>query len=588
MALFNREQNTDSLLSKTNRRYNFVCDIKLIAMYNYLKISVISFLIVIVAGCNPDKPESTPLSVKSKLINGLIVKKSIASGISIQPVFRITFSDPVDKSTVANAISFVNKTFTKNDIPQPVKISYENKDSVVVIQPSSSLGYLQCYELKISKTLKSYNGGNLDIELTQNIQTAINPTDKFKRITDEALLDTIQKATFRYFWLYSNETSGLVPDRNTANKNYCAIGATGFGIMTVPAAIERKFISREQGLARVQKIVNFLKGTISQFKGVFPHYVNGTTGAVIADGQLDGYDVVETSFLLMGLLTARQYFDSNLAAEVQLRNDITAIYQNVDWQYFTNGQNALFWSWNPTGGWGIKLRGWNETLISYILAASSSTHSIDKTVYEQGFAAAGAIKDGRTYYEYTLPLGSAGDSGGSLYLSQFSFLGIDPRGLNDTYANYETQTKNHALINHAYCKANPLNYYAYSDSCWGLTAGATKDGYKQMQPTNDLGYILPSASVASLPYAPEESMKAIKYFYYKLGDIVWTEYGFTDSFSLSNYPYWVSLEVFGYDQMNMFVAIENYRSGLIWKLFTGSPEVKTGMKKLGFSAPYLL
>lgn len=557
-------------------------------MFNCLKIGVVSILIVIFIGCNPDKPVSTPLSIKSININGLITKKTIISGIDVQPVIRITLTDPVDKSTVANAISFVNKTFTKNDIPQAIKISYENKDSIVVIQPSSPLSYLQCYELKISTGLQSYNEGNLDTEWIQNIQTGINPSDKFKRISDEALLDTVQEATFRYFWLYSNETSGLVPDRNTANKNYCAIGATGFGIMTVPAAIERKYISREQGLARIQKIVNFLKNTASQYKGVFPHYVNGTTGAVIADGQLDGYDVVETSFLLMGLLTARQYFDSSLAAEVHLRSDITAIYQNVDWQYFTNGQNALFWSWNPTGGWGIKLRGWNETLISYILAASSETHSITKTVYDQGFAADGAMKDGRTYYEYTLPLGSAGDSGGPLYLSQFSFLGINPMGLNDAYANYDTQTKNHALINHAYCKANPLKYYAYSDSCWGLTAGATKDGYKQIKPTNDLGYILPSAAVASLPYAPEESMKAIKYFYYKLGDILWTEYGFADSFSLSNYPYWVSLEVFGYDQMNMFIAIENYRTGLIWNLFTSSPEVKTGMKKLGFSAPYLL
>lgn len=557
-------------------------------MFNYLKTSAIFILIVTLISCNSDKLVPTSLSVKSISINGLITNKTIVSGVAIQPIYKITFSDPVDKSTVANAISFVNKTFTKNDIPQAIKISYENNDSVVVILPSAPLGYLQCYELKISTGLKSYNGGNLNTELTQSVQTGINPSDKFKRISDEALLDTIQKATFRYFWQYSNETSGLVPDRNTADKNYCAIGATGFGIMTIPAAIERNFINREEGLARMQKIVAFLKNNVAQYKGVFPHYVNGITGAIISDGQLDGYDIVETSFLMMGLLTVRQYFDGVTASETQLRNDITTLYENVDWNWYTNGnQNSLFWSWNPTGGWGIKLRGWNETLISYILAASSTTHSITKTVYDKGFADDGAMKDGRTYYEYTLPLGSAGDNGGSLYLSQFSFLGINPKGLNDAYANYETQTKNHALINHAYCKANPLKYYAYSDSCWGLTAGATKDGYRQIKPTNDLGYILPSAAVASLPYAPEESMKAIKYFYYKLGDILWTEYGFADSFTLSNYPYWVSLEVFGYDQMNMFIAIENYRTSLIWNLFTSSPEIKTGMKKLGFTAPYL-
>ena len=552
------------------------------------KILLQVIVILSVVSCVPTMPDSTPLSVKLKSVDGKATKKSTFSGSSNLPIVRITFSDPVNKSTVANGVTFVNKTFTKNDIAVAVKFSYENHDSTIVVQPVSALGYLKCYELKITSSLKSFNAGYLSTDFIQDIQTGIDPADKRPRISDEALLDTIQKATFHYFWSYASETSGLVPDKNSGNRDYCAIGATGFGIMTLPGAIERNFITRNQGLARMQKMVAFLKNNVSQYKGVFPHYVNGITGAVVSDGQLDGYDVVETSFLMMGLLTVRQYFDNSSASEIQLRNDITTLYNNVDWAWYTNGnQNSLFWSWNPTGGWGMKIRGWNETLIAYVLGASSPTHGITKVVYDQGFAGSGSMQDGRTYYGYTLPLGSAGDSGGPIYLSQFSFLGIDPRGLNDGYANYETQTKNHALINHEYCKANPQNYYAYSDSCWGLTAGATKNGYQQMQPTNDLGYILPSASVASLPYAPEESMKAIKYFYYKLGDQLWTEYGFTDSFNLSIYPYWVSLEVFGYDQMNMCCAIENYRSGLIWKLFTSNPEIKVGMKKLGFSAPYL-
>ena len=554
---------------------------------NLMKILLLVVLLLSIICCT-DKIESTPLSIKLKSIDSAIIKKNTFSGSSNLPTIRIRFSDPVNRSTVVSGVVFVNKTFKKNDIPVPVKFLYENHDSTIVIQPISALGYLQCYELKITPSLKSFNDGNLSADFIQDFQTGINPVDKRPRISDEALLDTIQKATFHYFWSFSSETSGLVPDRNTANRDYCAIGATGFGIMTLPGAIERNFITREQGLGRIQKIVTFLMNKATQYKGVFPHYINGVTGAVVADGQLDGYDLVETSFLMMGLLTVRQYFDATSENEVQLRNDITTLFENVDWKWYTNGnQNALFWSWNTTGGWGIKLRGWNETMIAYVLAAASPTHGIEKSVYDEGFAGSGSSKDGRTYYGYTLPLGSAGDSGGPIYLSQFSFLGIDPRGLSDAYANYETQTKNHALINHGYCKLNPQNYYAYSDSCWGLTAGATKEGYRQMQPTNDLGYILPSASVASLPYTPEESMKAIKYFYYKLGDILWTDNGFTDSFNLSIYPYWVSLEVFGYDQMNMCCAIENYRSGLIWKLFNRNPEIKMGMKKLGFSAPYL-
>jgi hypothetical protein len=554
--------------------------------YTLQKTLLLIIVVFTVISCTA-KPESTPLSVRWKSVDGTVVKKSLFSGSSIQPEIRISFSDPVNKKTVEGSVSFVDKTFTKNDIPVAVSITFENRDSTIVIKPVSKLEYLQTYELKITSSLKSFNDGTITTDFVLPVQTGINPSDKRPRISDEALLDTIQKATFHYFWSYASETSGLVPDRNTANRDYCAIGATGFGVMTLPGAIERSFITREQGLARMQKIVWFLKNKAAKFKGVFPHYINGITGAIVADGQLDGYDVVETSLLMMGLLTARQYFDAPSASETQLRQDITTLYENVEWNYFTNGnQNSLFWS-KDTNGWGIALRGWNETMIAYILAASSPTHTIGKQVYDQGFAANGAMKDGRTYYGFTLPLGTAGDSGGSLYISQFSFLGVDPRGLSDEYANYETQTRNHALINHAHCKANPLNYYAYSDSCWGLTAGATKEGYRQMKPTNDLGYILPSASVASLPYAPEEAMKAIHYFYYRLGDLLWTEYGFTDSFNLSIYPYWVALEVFGYDQMNMFCAIENYRSGLNWKLFTSNPEIKAGMKKLGFSAPYL-
>ncbi len=547
-------------------------------------------IMLLVLSCNPDdNVDPVPLLVKTKTVDGKSPDKGALSGVLLQPVFRVAFSHPLNKSNVAANIILVKNTFTGNDTSVATEWSLENNDSVLVVRPATALDYLSCYQLELLANLRSNNGGTLSSEQQIEIQTIVNPADKRSRISDEALLDTIQKATFNYFWTYDSETSGLVPDRNTASKDYCAIGATGFGIMTIPAAIERGFITRQAGLNRMLKMVDFLKNKVSSYKGVFPHYVNGKTGAVIASGNLDGWDVVETSFLMMGLLTARQYFDGSSADETNLREDINSLYQNIDWAYYTKeGQNALFWSWNPTGGWGIKLAGWNETLISYVLAASSPTHGINKAAYDQGFAGNGWMKDGTDYYGYVLPLGKAGDFGGPLFISQFSFLGINPKGLSDSYADYELQTSRHALINHDYCTRNPLGYSTYSDNCWGLTAGATSDrGYQSMSPVNDLGYVLPSASVASLPYATEASMKAVKYFYYTLGDILWTQYGFADSFSLDTYPYWVSSEVFGYDQLNMFIAIENYRSGLIWNLFTSCPEIKAGMKKMGFSASYL-
>jgi hypothetical protein len=219
-----------------------------------------------------------------------------------------------------------------------------------------------------------------------------------------------------------------------------------------------------------------------------------------------------------------------------------------------------------------------------VLAASSTTHNIPKVVYDSGWASNGAFVNGASYYGYTLPLGPA--AGGPLFLSQYSFLGINPNGLSDAYANYATQTKNHTLINYNYCKTNPKNYYGYSDSCWGLTASDIQNGgYSASSPTNDLGVIAPTAAISSLPYTPTESMQALKFYYYVLGDKLWKDYGFVDAFSLQDA--WFADSFLAIDQGPEIVMIENYRSGLLWSLFTSCPEVKTGMTALGFSAPYL-
>ncbi|HRN55486.1 MAG TPA: glucoamylase family protein, partial [Agriterribacter sp.] len=184
-------------------------------------------------------------------------------------------------------------------------------------------------------------------------------------------------------------------------------------------------------------------------------------------------------------------------------------------------------------------------------------------------------------YGYRLPLGPS--LGGPLFFSQYSFLGINPNGLSDAYANYGTQTTNHSLINYAYCKANPRGRYGYSDSCWGLTASDIQDGYTASSPANDVGVIAPTAAISSLPYTPAESMKALKFFYYVLGDKLWKEYGFIDAFSL--HDLWFANSFLAIDQGPQIVMIENYRSGLPWNLLMSCPEVKAGMTLLGFSGP---
>jgi hypothetical protein len=287
-------------------------------------------------------------------------------------------------------------------------------------------------------------------------------------------------------------------------------------------------------------------------------------------------------------LTARQFFDGTSADETTLRSDINTIVNRVEWDWFRkNNENTLYWHWSSTNsnGWvmNMQIKGWNESLITYVLGASSTTHSVPKVVYDNGWASNGSMKNGNSYYGYPLPLGP--DLGGPLFFSHYSFLGIDPNGLSDAYGNYATQTKNHTLINYSYCKANPKNFYGYSDSVWGLTASDIPNGYTASSPTNDVGVIAPTAAISSIPFTPQESMKALKFFYYVLGDKIWTQYGFRDAFSLNDL--WYANSFLAIDQGPIIVMIENYRSGLLWDMFTSCPEVKTGMKALGFTAPYL-
>jgi hypothetical protein len=288
----------------------------------------------------------------------------------------------------------------------------------------------------------------------------------------------------------------------------------------------------------------------------------------------------------MGLLTARQYFDGASAGETNLRNRINTIVDGIEWNWFRkSNENVLYWHWSPDKGWTMnhKIQGWNECLVTYVMAASSKNYSIPVEVYQNGFARNGSMKNGKTFYGYNLPLGE--DNGGPLFFSHYSFLGIDPNGLTDAYANYWTQNVSHSKINYEYCKQNPQGRYGYSDSSWGLTASDIPGGYTASSPTNDVGVIAPTAAISALPYAPQESMKAIRFFYYTLGDKLWKEYGFVDAFKLSD-P-WYASSFLAIDQGPQIVMIENYRSKLLWNLFTSSPEVKAGMKKLGFSAPYL-
>ncbi|HEY4110481.1 glucoamylase family protein [Puia sp.] len=420
--------------------------------------------------------------------------------------------------------------------------------------------------------------------------TAGAQSSRPKNLGDSALLDLTERQTFRYFWDFAHPVSGMARERSNRTYDYgeevVTTGGTGFGVMAIIAATERKYVGRDTAAKFLLKMTNFLLKANS-YHGVFPHWMDGTTGKTIPFSRKDdGADLVETSYLFQGLLCARQYFNGDNRVERSLRDRINWMWSDIEWNWFTrDGQEVLYWHWSPNNGWAMNfpVRGFNECLIMYVLAASGTHYPVSPAVYHRGWAQSDFFKNGKTFYGYKLPLGF--DYGGPLFFSQYSFLGLDPHGLKDEYADYWEQNQNHTLINYAYCVDNPKKFKGYGTNCWGLTASDTYDGYNAFSPTNDWGTITPTAALSAFPYAPDKSMKALRHFYDDLGDRIWSKYGFVDAFNETKD--WYAASYLAIDEGPIVAMIENYRSGLLWRLFMSCPEVQGGLKKLGFQSPWI-
>lgn len=408
-------------------------------------------------------------------------------------------------------------------------------------------------------------------------------------LPDDALIELVQRQTFNFFWDGAHPVSGLAPDRlppRKAGEELVATGGSGFGVMAIIVAVERGWISREAGLDRVERMLDLLMRATC-YHGAFPHFMNGLTGATIPFFRKDdGGDLVETSFLCMGLLCARQYFQRGTKREKTLRDHINWIWEEVEWDWYTrDGRKVLYWHWSPNNGWAMdhEIRGWNECLVTYLLAAASPRYPVDPVVYHQGFAAGRGFLTGKSYYGIELPVGMP--YGGPLFFTHYSFCGLDPRGLKDRYADYWELNQRHVRINHAHCVANPQKHKGYGANCWGLTASDDPQGYSAHAPDLDNGTISPTAALASLPYAPREVMGALRHFLTAHGEKVWGPYGFLDAFC--ERENWYSDIYLAIDQGPIVVMMENHRSGLLWKLFMGVPEVQAGLRRLGFTSPHL-
>lgn len=412
-------------------------------------------------------------------------------------------------------------------------------------------------------------------------------------LSDDALMDTVQRRTFQYFWEGGEPYSGMARERYHIDNVYPAggpevvtSGGSGFGIMAILSGIDRGYVTRQEGFQRMEKIVTFLEKA-DRFQGAYPHWWNGETGKVLPFGAKDnGGDLVETAFLMQGLLAVHQYYADGSQEEKALAARIDKLWREVDWNFYRqNGQNVLYWHWSPTDGWAMDfpVHGYNECMIMYILAAASPTHGVPAAVYNEGWAQNGEIVSPHTVEGIKLHLRYQGTQAGPLFWAQYSFLGLNPTGLQDKYCpSYFNEMRNLTLVNRAYCIRNPKHYVGFGPDCWGLTASYSVNGYAAHAPNEreDLGVISPTAALSSIVYTPEYSLQVMRHLY-NMGEKVFGPYGFYDAFSETDN--WYPKRYLAIDQGPIVVMIENYRSGLLWNLFMSHPDVRNGLKKLGFT-----
>lgn len=426
---------------------------------------------------------------------------------------------------------------------------------------------------------------------TPNPEPPTNPTT----YSDTELLEMVKKDVTKYFWDYAETNSKLARERyHTDNpaldQDVVTTGGSGFGILTILVAERNGFVSRSEAVGRFSMMLDFLEKA-DRFHGAWPHWIDGKTGNVKPFSTYDdGGDLVETAFLAQSLIVLREYFkNSSLESEKAIAQKADALWKGIEWSFYTQNQNTLYWHYSPNYQFqiGMKLQGFDETLITYVLAASSPTYPISKAVYDGGWARSGNIRSASSQYGIPVLVNHNGQNGnvGPMFWSHYSFLALDPRGLSDSYVNYGQAVENHAKIQHQYAIANPKGWSGYGTKSWGLTASYSRNsdgstGYSAHAPNNDLGVISPTAALSSMPYVKEASMSHLRYLYNEKKSQYVGEMGPYDAYS--DHFNWVTPRYLAIDQGTISPMIENAKDGFIWNLFMNAPEIKEGLTKLGF------
>jgi hypothetical protein len=395
----------------------------------------------------------------------------------------------------------------------------------------------------------------------------------------DSLLTEIQEASFRYFYDYAHPVSGMARVSLVRSGDLCEVGGTGWALFNLGVGVERGFITREQGRAQTFKILRFLMEKADTFHGAFPHWINGSTGRTIPFNRMDdGADLVETAFLMEGVLFAREYFSDNSAEETEIRSRANQLWRTVEWNWFArekDGRLSLFWHWSPDYEWkkDHTISGFNECQMAYILALASPTHPVSANCYWQGWISP-KYSTVRTNFGIVMELGH--DLGPPLFWTHYSYLGLDPRQITFHGRTYFEHFQGFCRIQMLYALSKSNQFQGYGP-LWGLTACRGPKGYHAFAPgPRDDGTIAPTAAISSMPYVPAESRACLMELYQNHGKQLWGPFGFYDSFNLS--LHWVTTDYLGNDVGPIVPMIENYRTGLCWRRFMKAPEIKSVLK----------
>jgi hypothetical protein len=403
-------------------------------------------------------------------------------------------------------------------------------------------------------------------------------------LSDNQLLDTLQHTAFNYFWNEANASNGLIKDRSTT-LSACSIASTGFGLTAIGIGIDHGWVSRPVGRDRTLATLKTFwqkpqgsgtSGTIG-YHGWFYHFLDMISATRSGTSELSSID---TGLLLAGILYARQYFDGTDSSETALRAYADSIFNRVDWNWMTYGQNSLTMGWTPeTGFISGRWSGYNEAMILLIEGIGASSNPLPYQVWNNWISS----YSWQTLYGYSYVVFPP------LFGHQYSQCWIDFRNIADYYTKlqgitYFENSKRATLANRAYCTANPAHFTAYSDSIWGLTACDGPTGYKARgapPAQNDDGTIAPTAAAGSIPFTPIESITALRTMYNQYGSQLWGQYGLKDAFNITQN--WFDTDYIGIDEGPIIIMIENYRTQAVWNRFVQNSIIQTGLARAGFT-----